>query len=217
MRITQALLLSGFAAAFTLLFSWHVFATAVYNVPENPISLAATPLVDKYMFPFFTQAWNFFAPTPMDNDSDALYRIRYRVADGRTVTSGWISLVETLNRQVRHNPLSPKALVREGLFSSIVDAANNKFYYGELHSRGGRRRFADAAHQPYPIIALERTAMALVPLQLRRGTPYQIQLVTIVREYPRFSRRNEDPGPDEMLATYATLPWTAGEWIASIR
>lgn len=216
MRTKHIPMLSGIVAALTLFFSWHIFATTTYNVPENPISVASAPVVEAYMLPFFTQSWNFFAPMPMERDLDALYRIRYRDRSGREVTSGWISLVETLNHHVRYNPLAPKMVVRSTVFSSIVDASNKKFFYGALHSQKGRSELADPARQPYEIVALERTAMGFVPQQLAPGTRYHIQLAALIRVYPRFTHRFEDPKPEQMPSLYAIFPWVTGQWVVPI-
>jgi hypothetical protein len=58
--------------------------------------------------------------------------------------------------------------------------------------------------------------MGFVPQQLPPGTHYEIQLATLIRVYPRFTHRFEDPKPEQMPSLYAIFPWVTGRWVAPI-
>lgn len=54
--------LTGIASAGML--SFHFAMTLLYVQPNNPLRDEVTPLVNGYMYPYFVQNWELFAPTP---------------------------------------------------------------------------------------------------------------------------------------------------------
>lgn len=208
----ESVVVCAAASLAALVLAWHVLALIVYNLPNNPISLSVSGPVDRYVEPYFAQAWNFFAPNPVDRDVEALYRVRYRDAHGAVTALQWVSLNGSLNEMVRYDWLSRAMVVRGSVWASLDDFANNRF--GDRPKRPDGTVSLDG--QPYDLVALERTAMAMARVQIAgcANCSFDVQIATVARRYPRFTHRYEAADPaHEPQVTYL-FPWVRGENVA---
>lgn len=212
---TESAVICAAALLLGLLLAWHLFALMIYNMPGNPLTVmpAVSRPVDRYVEPYLSQAWNFFAPNPVDRDLEGLYRLRYRGPRGRVMTTPWVSMNASLDQVVRYDWLSRAMVVRGSVWASLDDFANNRFGQREKRADGT----ADIDSFPYDLVALERTAMAMSRGQLDRAgaTRFQVQIATIARRYPRFSHRYDATDPAREAHATVLFPWVRGETVAA--
>ncbi len=72
---------------FGIAMAYHAFAITAYNTPKNLLTPVIGAAVDRYVMPYFAQAWSLFAPNPGKADLDYDVRYRYVFHDGST----WLS------------------------------------------------------------------------------------------------------------------------------
>ena len=75
-----------FAFSIGLFATWHVVATVLYLVPQNPLSKHYDNVVRLYMSPLFDQNWHLFSPNPITRTE----RIIVRCETDAGQKSGWI-------------------------------------------------------------------------------------------------------------------------------
>lgn len=130
-------------AAVGVLAAWHIAATFLYATPATPLREAIPePALSAYNYPMFDQNWSVFAPDPISAD----YGIAVRAAvmrDGELVNTEWVDAAKTELKQLRHNPLSPRAgyaaygqsLVTKLAYDELSDAEKEviaeSYYDGE--------------------------------------------------------------------------------------
>jgi len=92
--------ISVFAAACIplVLFCIHIVSTVLYNIPENPMTVAYMPVVNRYMEPLFSQNWHLFAPEPATRMVKLWYRVKINNRWQR-----WQDPMEPVLEKHRHN------------------------------------------------------------------------------------------------------------------
>lgn len=82
--------LRNMIAATTLsFFIFHCLVLALYLLPQNPLSQAYLPSVNRYMQPFFAQNWNLFAPEPATFSLQFWYRCSNTPVNQEISWSSW--------------------------------------------------------------------------------------------------------------------------------
>jgi len=89
------------AAAVGAVFAIHVACTALYLLPQNPMTRSYIGAVNRYMEPFFAQRWLLFAPEPAT--SSVKLWSRYQCGGNWT---GWRDPAAPLMERHQHNRLS---------------------------------------------------------------------------------------------------------------
>ncbi len=89
------------AAAVGAVFAIHVACTALYLLPQNPMTRSYIGVVNRYMEPFFAQRWLLFAPEPAT--SSVKLWSRYQCGGNWT---GWRDPAAPLMERHQHNRLS---------------------------------------------------------------------------------------------------------------
>lgn len=79
-------------------FCIHSVCTVLYNIPENPITKAYIPIVNRYMEPLFSQNWHLFAPEP----ATSMVKLWYRVKINNS-WQHWQDPMEPVLEKHRHN------------------------------------------------------------------------------------------------------------------
>lgn len=163
----------------------HFSIIALYNLPPNPISQHYRTQILAYVHPAFDQLWNFFAPTPVEQDMTAW--VRAETADGRR--SAWLDITTPLIDDVRHNPLTVNSDLKLDLMTAIVAIVNDSALNGERTDARARRRLARFATQPETLQALERFAAASIAGSTAGSR--RLQVAVVVHQFPRFTHRDE--------------------------
>ena len=95
----------------------HTAMTFLHVAPVNPVSVAASPVVTSWIYPYFQQNWQLFAPDPVSSDSGVLAQGRVS-ADGDP--TGYVDLSSPTLEARLHNPI-PNRL------SYVVSGASHSF------------------------------------------------------------------------------------------
>lgn len=95
------------AAALVAALVFHFSATCLYLTPPNAIVLRARPAVDRYMSPYFAQAWTLFAPDPIVDTRELLVSCQIARPDGSTEDSPWLDITTPLRDQRARYRIGP--------------------------------------------------------------------------------------------------------------
>jgi hypothetical protein len=95
------------AAALVAALVFHFSATCLYLTPPNAIALRWRPTVDRYMTPYFAQAWTLFAPDPIVDTRELLVSCRIARADGSFEDSPWLDITTPLRDQRARYRIGP--------------------------------------------------------------------------------------------------------------
>lgn len=91
-------------SAATLALACHLFLTAVYVLPDNPVKARLLPLLNATIDVYARQTWNLFAPNPISTDFIVLARCLTASVDSSEVeallatdeSGGWADLSQPL-------------------------------------------------------------------------------------------------------------------------
>ena len=86
------------AAALVAALVFHFSATGLYLTPPNAIALRARPAVDRYMTPYFAQAWTLFAPDPIVDTRETGTKSTFDLETMQNIPSArdpWVMLEKT--------------------------------------------------------------------------------------------------------------------------
>ena len=196
----------------------HTAMTFLHVAPVNPVSVAASPVVTSWIYPYFQQNWQLFAPDPVSSDSGVLAQGRVS-ADGDP--TGYVDLSSPTLEARLHNPI-PNRL------SYVVSGASHSFLTArqEILESLPTDDSAEATSIDKSVVALPRGVLedasiaqatayddALVRLAEvsaryvhdYTGTdPAQVQVRLVTHTFPRWSQRHET-GLGEI--SYSDLPW----------
>ena len=75
--------------------------TFLWNAPSNALSQRYSPQVHAWMYPFFEQNWQLFAPNPLSANQRVLVRVR---TSGGQAPSDWFDLTAMDFAGIRHHP-----------------------------------------------------------------------------------------------------------------
>ncbi len=175
------------------------FTMIICNIlPTSPLKLQYGQFASRYVTPYFTQNWMFFAPTPVNRTIALIARGRYLdPATGSTIETSWADVSSPLVAEVRHSRFSALALLQLGLSNTVqqyVNALGSDDRSAKLDPAKQQRFIqspvpseVDAADET----TLSRIAMASLKVQYPARNFSSIQLGVLIREFPRFSQRQE--------------------------
>jgi hypothetical protein len=198
-------------------FAWHAFAVIIVNLPPNPVLLQVQRPVNAYMAPFFQQAWNFFAPNPVETNMNAFVRYEYADAAGRHHVSQWFDMTTSIDRSLKHNRLSPLVVVDTAVATSLNLFANDDFQVARKpRDRAGKTTVVPTTKHPYDLVALERAAMALTTPPEEGSRFLRLQLAIRRWEFPRFTHRAQPDDSAHAPSISVTYSWTPWQNVAPI-
>lgn len=191
--------------------SAHFVLIELGNLPNNPVSLYASPVVERYVHPLFSQNWNFFAPQPISIDVTVLARAEQCGAGGRCTLTNWVDVSDPLIDKVRADRLTSLEIVQLMLSNAAIEFANKAAQapYAQIRYRGksyykplvpDRVDFIDS-------VILSRTSAAAIRLMYPNTQFRRIQFGLASYVFPRFSHRQNPDRPQE--ASFMRTEWTA--------
>lgn len=200
---------SAFLAGTAVLFT-HLTLIELGNLPNNPVSLRASPVVERYVHPLFTQNWNFFAPQPIAFDVTVMARAEACATNGRCTMTGWIDVSDPLIDKVRADRLTSLEIVQLMLSNAAIQFVNKASeahdvqvtYHGKRYYKGlvpHRVDFIDA-------VILARTSAAAIRLMYPKTRFRRIQFGLASYFFPRFTHRRNPDRPQE--GSFMQTEWT---------
>lgn len=196
----------------------HAAMTFLHVAPTNPVSVAANSAVTSWIYPYFQQNWQLFAPDPVSRDNGVLAQGRTS-ADGEA--TGYVDLSSPMLERKLHS-LVPDRLpyVVSGASHSFLTARQNVLDAmpsdsPPLSAAGEEVALAlpkEVLEEVSPMQvaayddALNRLA-EVAALHVREDTgadPTQVQVRLVTHTFPRWSQRH-DAGLGEI--SYSDLPW----------
>jgi hypothetical protein len=185
-------------------------------MPMSPLKLKMANLLNFYVNPYFSQRWNFFAPTPPTFDIVLLARGRYLDPDTAEIeNSEWVDVSDTLIDALRKNRLTPMFQAEISLSNALVHFANNlkKDPRTSMEMDGKKYLPAEipADVDPADMTVMRRSAMADLEITYPKITFESVQLGIMVYTLPRFTERHK--GLAEDPAAVALVAWQPAEWV----
>lgn len=188
----------------------HLTLIELGNLPNNPISLQASPVVERYVHPLFSQNWNFFAPTPISLDVTVMARAEQCGAAGRCTLTDWIDVSDPLIDKVRADRLTSLEIVQLMLSNAAIEFQNKAAQapYAHFHYKGkayynpivpDRVDFIDS-------VIISRTSAAAIRLMYPTTRFRRLQFGLATYRFPRFTRRSEPDRPRD--ASFMQTEWT---------
>lgn len=199
-------------------FCFHFACTLLYLTPPNPIRIALSPLLERYMRPYFSQSWRLFAPEP--GGTNAIVLVTCRLQNGETILeSEWFDITTPLQEHRYQHRLSPglllaraqkprlflladpmnEAIRRYGLSSSVIEAAR-----AEIEAAAKRRFEAGQAH-------LYRIASAACDRRFGLRRTSEVRARYISRKVPAFGARDTATTSEE--GNIYDFPWAPYETV----
>lgn len=203
-------------AVASLVFTWHATAVVLYNLPTNPLTNQTRGVINPYIGPLFSQAWNFFAPEPIQDNADVYFRYRAIGERGTLETSSWINMTRAVRDSVDYNRLAPLVIINTSVATATNLLANDDFLLARRPAQRGRLRLF-SNRESYDLMTLERTAMVLARSQMTDDRQYQIQLMIRKWSFPRFTHRAEPDNPSTAPSILINYPWKLGDRVASFQ
>lgn len=186
--------------------SVHFFLIQLSNMPVSPLKLNMANVLAAYVYPYFAQRWNFFAPQPPERDIFLLARARCICADtgGDEVTTAWTNVTDSLLIPLRKSRFTPLFLVEVGLSNAVIDyrnkLSNDSRATFEKDGQQFIRPVVPADVNPRDSEVMTRTALAALEIQYPHCTLRFVQLGLLMSVYPRFTERhNKDAKVEEAL------------------
>ena len=197
----------------SLLLVHHFLFVIATNLPTSPLTVDLDRNIQRYIYPYFAQRWNFFAPQPIERTFSLIARAGY--VDDRThepSATPWSDISKPLVDQVRESRFAPLSLVQLGLANTVVE------YMGIL-SRTKSAIVADphrsgkyVLKSPVPMdvapldrLYLTRSAAASLETEYPHLHISRIQLAISIHSFPRFNHRFEKDDPNQTAVTF--LDW----------
>ena len=192
----------------------HFSLVEISNVPTSPLKLKMAGLLDSYVNPYFSQRWNFFAPTPPTFDIVLLARGRYLDPDTNEIeNSQWVDVSDTLIDAIRKNRLTP-------LFHAEISLSNALVHFVNYFKRDPRTFLEEdgkkylpleipADVDPVDMVVMRRTAMADLEITYPNLTFQSVQLGIMIYTLPPFTERNK--GLTEERPGVAFVAWQPAE------
>jgi Family of unknown function (DUF5819) len=205
----------GFAACGLGLVA-HFSLIQLSNMPTSRLKLRMANLLDSYVNPYFSQRWNFFAPTPPTFDIVLFARGRYLDPDTAQIEdSEWVDVSDALIDALRKNRLTPMFHAEISLSNALVHFANNlKKDPRTFMEKDGRKYLASeipADVDPADMTVMRRTAMADLEITYPNVKFESVQLSVMIYTLPRFADRNKGLADDPPAV--ALVAWQPAEWV----
>ncbi|GAB3802707.1 DUF5819 family protein [Virgibacillus kimchii] len=81
---------------------FHFSMVFLHAAPINPVKTSNLSTIERYIYPFFSQNWQLFAPDPVNVNTNIL--VQYKTQDGEV--SDWHNISKMLINANRKNPIS---------------------------------------------------------------------------------------------------------------
>jgi Family of unknown function (DUF5819) len=181
-----------------------------------PLRPRIKSLVDSYVNPYFSQRWNFFAPTPPTYDLVLLARGRYVDPDTAEIeNSEWVDVSDALIGALRKNRLTPLFHAEISLSNALVHFANNLSRDPRTFREEDGRKYLPAEIpadvDPVDMTVMRRTAMANLEITYPNIKFESVQLEVMIYTLPRFTERHL--GLTEESPALALVAWQPAEWV----
>jgi hypothetical protein len=188
----------------------HLTLIELGNLPNNPISLHASPVVERYVHPLFSQNWNFFAPSPISVDVTVMARAEQCGAAGRCTLTDWVDVSDPLIEKVRADRLTSLEIVQLMLSNAAIEFQNKaaQASYTQVVVRG-KKYFKPLVPHRVDIIdavIISRTSAAAIRLMHPTTRFHRLQFGLATYVFPRFSHRGAPDRPQE--ASFMRTEWT---------
>ena len=172
--------------------------------------------LDSYVNPYFSQRWNFFAPTPPTFDIVLLARGRYLDPDTAEIEkTDWLDISDTLIGALRKNRLTPLFHAEISLSNALVHFVN--YFKNDPRTfleKGGKKYLPaeiPADVDPVDMMVMRRTAMADLEVTYPKIKFQSVQLGIMIYTLPRFTERHK--GLTENPSAIALVAWQPAEWV----
>ena len=199
-RWTSILWWAGFAVC-GLGLVVHFSLIQISNMPMSAAKLKMASLLDFYVNPYFSQRWNFFAPTPPTFDIVLFARGRYFDPDtGEIETTDWVDVSDALIGALRANRLTSLFHAEISLSNALGHFANDfrkdPRAFREKDGKKYLRAEIPADIDPADMTVMRRTALANLEITYPTITFQSVQLGITVYTLPRFTgeRQGVDRG-----------------------
>jgi hypothetical protein len=194
----------------------HFSLVQLSNMPVGPLKLRLKPLLDSYVSPYFSQRWNFFAPTPPTYDLVLLARGRYLDPDTAEIENGeWVDVSDALIDALRKNRLTSLFHPEISLSNALVHFANNLSKNPRTFMEEEGRKYLPAEIpadvDPFDMTVMRRTAMANLEITYPNIKFESVQLEVMIYTLPRFTERGK--GLAEDPPAIALVAWQPAEWV----
>lgn len=195
----------------------HFSLIQISNMPMSAVKLRMANLLDFYVSPYFSQRWNFFAPTPPTFDIVLFARGRYFDPDtGKIETTDWVDVSDALIGALRKNRLTSLFHAEISLSNALGHFANDfrkdPRAFMEKDGKKYLRAEIPADIDPADMMVMRRTALANLEITYPTITFHSVQLGITAYTLPRFPER--DKGLTEDPPAVAFVAWQPAEWVS---
>ena len=182
----------------------------------SSVKLKMANLLDFYVKPYFSQRWNFFAPTPPTYDLVLVARGRCLDPDTAVIeNSEWVGVSDTLIDALRKNRLTPLFHAEISLSNALVHFANNlRKDPRTFMERDGKKYLPPeipADVDPVDMVVMRRTAMAALEITYPNIRFQSVQLGIMIYTLPRFTERHKGLAEDPPAVVF--VAWQPAEWV----
>ncbi len=188
----------------------HLTLIELGNLPNNPVSLSASPIVERYVHPLFSQNWNFFAPQPISVDVTVMARAEECPLLGRCSITEWYDISNPLIAKVRQNRLTSLEIVQLMLSNAAVEFQNKaaQATYAQFHYKGKQYFKAIVPDRVDYIdsIILSRSSAAAIRLMHPTAHFRRLQFGLASYVFPRFTHRHDHDQPK--AASFIQTEWS---------
>jgi hypothetical protein len=199
----------------------HFTLTLGYLTPPNAIGIRLRPVIDRYMEPYFSQAWSLFAPDPVVDTRELLVSCRVRDPDGSQRDTAWANITSPLRAQRAVYRIGPSNTVERAQLGPLhvvlapaapttpPDAAPTGTGATTVAEDPATARRTEDGRR-----LLRRVASAVCDRSQGAGVTVAVAVRMLRTESPPFSRRHEPLSTSK--TTYLDFPWGPHERVAPL-
>jgi hypothetical protein len=199
-----------------ILIIFHFAMVLCAVMPTSPLKAALGPLSVRYVYPYFGQNWNFFAPTPVDKTELLVARARwFDTTRNAVVETPWADVNQPLIEQERRSRLSPLGLVQLGVSNSVMNYVNtiSKDPRASTLDKDGKTRIfrmpIPASIDPIDLSGITRAALSSFAVQYPGRRLQQVQIGVLIKTFPRFANRAQPDSASQQGLIYTD--WRAAQ------
>ena len=193
----------------------HFTFTLLTTLPQTPISVRFEPATTRYMYPYFSQNWSFFAPDPPVQDDFVVAQYASAGPVGQIEYSRWINLSYTFDKAVQKNRLSAFEILQLTLSNAYGDVGRSNLFENGKRVAKFSEIASDPDKKPPALHTLERLAMAYYSHIGEPGRLTSVRVAFLHHMFPRFTHRSQQ---DDLSKnnTIMIFPWTKAEDVAQL-
>ena len=164
----------------------HLGMVFLHVAPSNAVSQRYQQRLNAWIYPYFEQNWQLFAPNPQSNLEDVQARPATRAPGGPLRAGAWLDLTAQDVAAVRHDPFpshTAQNMLRRAwdLYSSVQGSGDQpgseraRMYQRYLTGIAARRLAAHGAHRIDAVqLRVVTTPIAPPDARAARGTPLRM-------------------------------------------